>query len=60
MLNNGRVHTLQPVSDETNSMSNEQKQAYLQSLLSHGFTNGSDILASSGRHRMTQKNAQNK
>jgi len=41
-------------------MSSEQKQAYLQGLLSQGFTNGSDILASSGRHRMTQKNAQNK
>ena len=41
-------------------MNSQEKQAYLQSLLSQGFTNGSDILASSSRHRMTQKLNNNK
>ena len=41
--------------EEMKEMNSQEKQAYLQSLLSQGYTNGSDILASSGRHRMTQK-----
>ena len=41
--------------EEMKEMTSQEKQAYLQSLLSQGFTNGSDILASSGRHRMTQR-----
>ena len=41
--------------EEMKEMNSQEKQAYLQSLLSQGFTNGSDILASSGRHRMTQR-----